>query len=233
MHNNNKSSLRTWGAALVMTAMVSMTFQVQAADVQRRSHPSVPTAKPQKAPASRQKPHHYDKTHRDAVQQDRDRISRLSQQGKIEAARAILKPYVDKGQVMEVVNRLDLSSPYNRGYLWSGDKEGFKKIVAQRHGVSLELTWGGRVVDNWPYLDQKFVWKEGPIRSDGEQFWGETSRRFAKGLTGSVTALQTPEKKGGGFIFTKYEYPELLRLIQKRKVNHFHAEVIDTKTITP
>lgn len=233
MQNNNKTSFRKWGAALAMTAMVSVTFQTQAAHVQPHSSSPVSTVKPHKAPTARSKPAYYGKPRNDAVQKDRSRISRLSQQGKIDAARAILKPYVDNGQVMEVVNRLDLSSPNNRGYLWSGDKEGFKKLIAQRHGVSLELTWGGRVVDNWPYLEQKFVWKEGLSVSDGEQFWGETSRRFAKGLSGSVTALQTPEKKGGGFIFTKYEYPELLRLIQKGKVTRFHAEVIDTKPITP
>lgn len=166
------------------------------------------------------------KSHQQRVIQDRNKIARLTQQGHIDEARAILKPFVDRKQFTEIIDRLDLHTLRHKGYLWSGDKEGFKKIAAQRGVQTLEMTLGGRVIDNWPYLEQKFVWHDGPIMSDGERFWGEASRRYAKGLSGRVVALQTPDKKGGGFIFKKYEYPELVRLIQKGIVTRFTQEVL-------
>jgi uncharacterized Zn-binding protein involved in type VI secretion len=53
---------------------------------------------------------------------DRARITRLSNQGKIDEARNILRPHVQNGNAKGIVDRLDVSSPKDGGYLWSGNK---------------------------------------------------------------------------------------------------------------
>ena len=165
-----------------------------------------------------------------AIPRDRTAISRLSDKGKIEAARDVLKPLVDDGNVQGVIDRLDVTSPKDGGYLWSGNKEAAKAISAERGGVSLETTKGGKVVDDWAHLNDKFSWPEGVKNSLGEQFWGGLSNKYAKQLSGDVTTLQTAEraKTGGGYVFKTYELPEVIKGQRSGKITSFSTEVVDT-----
>ncbi|MDR2872855.1 MAG: hypothetical protein LBV45_10165, partial [Xanthomonadaceae bacterium] len=124
------------------------------------------------------------------------------------------------------VDRLDVSSPRDGGYLWSGDKTGAARIAESRGGVTLETTKGGRVVDDWGYLNDKLPWPRDVPDPPGEQFWGSLSKKYAGQLSGDVTALQTPDKAGGGYIFKKYEYPEVWRRQDRGIITSFTEEVI-------
>lgn len=135
---------------------------------------------------------------------DRNAITRLSEQGRIDAARDLLRPYVDAGDIDGIVNRLDLSAPRDKGYLWSGDKAAAMQYAADRGGVTLEQTPGGRVIDDWAYLNSKLPWEAG-----GERLWGQASGQYASQLSGQVTALQTPDKLGGGYVYRNYELPQI------------------------
>lgn len=221
MHKNKKMASRGVCFAFCMLFLMGIENAAQAAPPLMHAATAQISAQTKNSASK--------KSHQLRVTQDRNKIARLSRQGRLDAARAILKPFVDRKQFGEIVSRLDLSTKRNKGYLWSGDKEAFKKIAAHRGVKTLEMTLGGQVVDNWPYLNQKFTWHDGPTLSDGERFWGETSKRYAEGLSGRVVALQTPDKKGGGFIFKKYEYPVLVQLMQKGVVTRFTQEVITPK----
>ncbi len=135
---------------------------------------------------------------------DRSRITRLSNEGRIDEARAVLQRHVDAGDVNAVVRRLDVSTGGKPGFLWSGNKVAAGQYAKAHGGTTLEGTPGGRVIDDWDHLNNALPWDKG-----GEQLWGQTSARYTRGLTGDVEALQSPSKAGGGYIFRKYELPEI------------------------
>lgn len=140
-----------------------------------------------------------------AVPRDKNAISRLSDKGDLEGARNILKLHVDEGNVPSIKDRLDVGGvPKDKGGLWSGDKEAAKAAAARDGKVVLEQTKGGKVIDNWDYLNEKMPWENG-----GEQLWGGVSENYAGGLKGEVTVYQTPDAaaRGGGHIFKTYEEP--------------------------
>jgi len=60
------------------------------------------------------------------------------------------------------------------------------------------------VIDDWAYLNSKLPWEAG-----GEQLWGQASGQYASQLSGQVTALQTPDKLGGGYVYRNYELPQI------------------------
>lgn len=163
-----------------------------------------------------------------AIPRDRAAISRLSEKGEIEAARDVLKPVVDDGNVQGVIDRLDVTSPKDGGYLWSGDKGAAKAISAERGGVSLETTKGGKVVDDWAHLNDKFPWPPGVKDSPGEQFWGGLSNKYAKQLSGDVTTFQTADraKTGGGYVFKTYELPEVVNGQASGRITSFKTEIV-------
>ncbi len=142
-----------------------------------------------------------------AIPRDKNAISRLSDKGDLEGAREILKPHVDNGDIPGIAGRVEVEgAPKDKGGLWSGDKEGAKAAAARDGKVLLETTKGGRVIDNWDYLNEKLPWENG-----GEQLWGSVSEKYAGTLKGEVTVYQTPKAatEGGGYIFKKYEKPIL------------------------
>lgn len=154
---------------------------------------------------------------------DRNRITRLSNEGRIDEARAVLQRHVDAGDANAIVRRLDVSSPRDKGYLWSGNGEAAAAYAEARGGVTLERTPGGRVIDNWPELNTKLPWKQG-----GEELWGGASSNYAKGLSGDVTAVQTPSKAalGGGDIFKEYEWPIVQRSLASGRITNFEVKPV-------
>jgi hypothetical protein len=121
-------------------------------------------------------------------------------------AREVLKPHVDKGDVPAIIERLDVSTQRDRGYLWSGDKEGAGRYANAHGGTTLEQTPGGRVIDNWDYLNNKLPWDAG-----GERLWGGVSEKYARQLSGDVRSIQTVDRNavGGGYVFKTYERPQV------------------------
>lgn len=140
-----------------------------------------------------------------SAEQDRHIIATLAAEGRINEARFILKPYVDKGDVKGIVDRLDVGGvPKDKGALWSGNKEGARAAAARDGKVIMEETNGGKVIDNWDYLDQKMPWDKG-----GKDVWGGVSEKYAGQLKGEVSVYQTSEAaaKGGGYTFKTFEEP--------------------------
>ena len=126
--------------------------------------------------------------------------------------------------VQGIVDRLDVGGvPKDKGFLWSGDKEGTRAIATDRGGMTLEGTRGGKVIDNWDYLNEKMPWDQG-----GEQVWGGASENYTSQLEGNVTALQTPDKaaRGGGDIFKTYEWPKVRDGLDSGRITDFNIEII-------
>ncbi|MFO0609829.1 MAG: PAAR domain-containing protein [Polyangiales bacterium] len=122
-------------------------------------------------------------------------------------AREILRPHVERRDSAAIVERLDVSSPRDRGFLWSGDKAEAGRLARAAGGTTLEQTPGGRVIDDWPLLNKRYLpWEEG-----GEAVWGGASERYAQGLSGQVRNVQTTQRyvEKGGYTFQTYERPQV------------------------
>jgi uncharacterized Zn-binding protein involved in type VI secretion len=125
----------------------------------------------------------------------------------MERAREVLRPHVQNRDVPAIVERLDVSSPRDGGFLWSGDKHAAGAQAKAVGGTTLEQTPGGRVIDGWGELNDTHL----PWRQGGEQVWGGASERYAQGLSGNVRNVQTVTRngQGGGHTFKTYEQPVL------------------------
>ncbi len=159
-----------------------------------------------------------------AIPRDKNAISRLSDKGDLEGARNLLKPHVDEGNVPAIKDRLDVGGvPKDKGYLWSGNKDAAAEIAAERGGLTLEGTKGGKVIDNWEYLNEKLPWDNG-----GKELWGGVSENYTGQLEGKVTVLQTAEKaaRGGGDIYKTYELPELIRGQSTGRISEYNIEIL-------
>jgi len=150
-----------------------------------------------------------------AIDADKAKISELSAESKrledagdiagsnakLAEARAILQPHVDSGDVFGVIERLDVATEANKGFLWSGDFNGALAAANGRGGSLLETTLGGRVVNGWKDIGGRFTTPE---------FWGPLSDNYAAQLSGHVTSFQAPGVFGvGGDIFNAFEVPQL------------------------
>ena len=155
------------------------------------------------------------------VVSDRNAITDLSNAGKIDEARAILQPHVDAKNPQAIIDRLDVSTQPNKGYLWSGNKAAAKVYANGQGGDVLESTAGGRVIDDWGDLNTKLPWNDG-----GEQLWGGVSSKYAQGLSGDVTALQSPDKVGGGYVFKNYELPQVKDGLASGRITSFDEQVV-------
>jgi hypothetical protein len=157
-----------------------------------------------------------------ALEQDKRDLSKLSNeikaakssgntllaQQKIDEARDILRPHVKKGDLNAVLERLDVSSPKDGTYFWSGYPDGAltkaEQIAAKNSGISLESTPGGTIVNNWDELN------ESPISND---FWSAVSKKYASGAEGKVEVIQSDNAfvGGGGKVWKETELPALVR----------------------
>ena len=81
----------------------------------------------------------------------------------------------------------------SKSVFWSGEN----KIIAQSHGVTLELTYIGRLAD-------------GRITSNtwlGAKFWENASKTFASNARGTATKVGEYE----GYFWTNFEKPILIK----------------------
>jgi len=109
-----------------------------------------------------------------------------------------------------IISKLDVSAAPDTSVFWSGNKAAAIEY-ANRHGkVTLETTAGGRLVDDWKLLNKSLPWSRG-----GEEFWGGISTKYARGTSGDISIIQTPDRalsaKGfewkGGYNWQNYEKP--------------------------
>jgi hypothetical protein len=134
---------------------------------------------------------------------DREKINNLVKAGKIDEAREIVRPFMEKGQWDEVVERLDVSSPKDGAVFWSGAKpeaSNYAKDLKLPNGqkaVTIEDTTGGQILDNWKDWDKKgFSWdgSNGDPPPHIKDLWSKVSSKYAKNATGKVYSLQTADK---------------------------------------
>ena len=114
-------------------------------------------------------------------------------------------PNADKPKAL--IDRLDVSSPKDKAVFWSGDKNAAKQLAKEIDGVCLETTNGGRIIDDWPELNNKFPGWAGDPPPNGFDFWGGVSEKYASGVTGDVRVIQTAERaaQGGGYVWKNAE----------------------------
>ncbi|MFC4362593.1 hypothetical protein ACFOX3_09770, partial [Simiduia curdlanivorans] len=168
-----------------------------------------------------------------AANRDRQKINELSDDAhlaelsnnlklrdeKIAAARDILSPYLDADNPKELLDRLDVTSPKDGAFFWSGYKEGALDAAAslaqKQGGISLETTKGGRIVNNWPELNKS------PISGD---FWSDFSEKYASSVSGKVKAVQSDVafSENGGKVWKTTELPTMVK-----KGNVSEVEILD------
>jgi hypothetical protein len=172
-----------------------------------------------------------------AVAADRERITQLSNeareaqkkgdtvlaQAKIEEARDILRPYLPKksgDSWDEIVKRLDVSSPRDGAVFWSGDPKTAQKFAEGIHGVTLETTAGGRIIDEWPDL-KSYNWvKDNGPPPHARDLWKAASEKYAEGASGIVNTVQTADKLDASYT--------LWHNVEKRVI----ADRLDTGDVT-
>ncbi len=139
---------------------------------------------------------------------ERERITRLSKEGKIDEARAILRPHVDAAKnaktvtekeaaMKAIIARLDVTSDREKMF-WSGNKELAAKIAAEKGKTILEQTPGGKVIDGWGDLNETFSWNAKDMGPHGWNLWGDVSAEYAKDATGEIEIIQDIEKFPAG-----------------------------------
>lgn len=180
---------------------------------------------------------------------DRERIARLSQEGRIAEARGILQPYVDAAKsaktvaeredaLNSILQRLDVTSEKEKMF-WSGNKELARKIAKDNGKVILEETPGGKVIDEWKDLDEAFPWdgtKPGP---HGWDFWGEVSATYSRGAVGEIDVIQDFEKSfpHGGPTWRGREWPTIVEEGKVTVMNIFGMDkagkIVETMKIDP
>jgi hypothetical protein len=180
-----------------------------------------------------------------AAAADRELITKLSNESrdaraagdialadkKLEQARDILRPHLPKrpsDSWDEVIKRLDVSSPKDGAVFWSGSVDAAKRFANERGGVTLETTAGGRLIDKWEDLDP-YNWdpsKGSPPYS--KTLWEMASENYAKGATGHINTVQTPDRIGATYtLWHNVEMPEILKSFSNGKVTEITMHVLD------
>lgn len=162
-----------------------------------------------------------------AIAEERARITKLSNEGKIGEAREVLQPYVDaaknaktadekRAAMQAIIERLDVSSEKEKMF-WSGNKELARKIAKEKGKVILEETAGGKVIDEWEDLSSVFTWNPKDLEPHGWDLWGDVSENYTKGVFGEVDVIQDIKKfPGGGETWKTKEWEQIFR---ERKVS--------------
>lgn len=171
------------------------------------------------------------------VTADRERITRLSNEGKIGKAQEILQPYVDaaknaktvsekRAAMNAIIERLDVTSEKEKIF-WSGDPDLAKKIATEKGKITLEQTPGGKVIDGWKDLNNTFSWNPEDMEPHGWDLWGMVSREYARHAEGEIDIIQTAERfPKGGDIWRGKEWPTIVR---ERKVTAMNIFCMDKK----
>jgi uncharacterized Zn-binding protein involved in type VI secretion len=154
-----------------------------------------------------------------------------SRKGAIFNARISLKPYLIKGDVQGLVDQLDVTTGGRPAGFWSGNLQA-AMARAESQGVALlETTPGGKVVNNWAFLNKKLPWADG-----GEQFWSRLSQRYAEGARGEVSVWQSPDRAigphgelnwRGGNIWQSSELPTLEQLQLTGEVGNINYHLVE------
>lgn len=206
-------------------------------------------------PVSRPQPEtanvHESKAGKTAAMLDKERITQLSKEAdaakksgnealataKIEEARSVLRPYLPKpgeSDWSQVIDRLDVSSPPDKAYFWSGSREGAhlkaEELADSVGGVRLESTAGGRIVDGWSEVND-LPWnadKGGTPPFSGE-LWGNLSGKYASGASGEVNTIQSAASyaRGGGPTWLKDELPVLNKSLANETVSKINVWQLD------
>lgn len=172
-----------------------------------------------------------------AVAADRERISQLSRDGKIDEARKILEPHLanakaattpaEKKAAMDaIVERLDVTSDKEKMF-WSGNKELAAKIATERGKAILEQTPGGKVIDNWDELNKTFSWNAKEMAPHGWDLWGDVSAKYSKDASGEVDVIQDFAKSypQGGPTWKGREWPTI---VDEGKVSSLNILGVDS-----
>lgn len=156
-----------------------------------------------------------------AVMADRERITQLSKDGKVNEARAILQPYVDAAKdaktvaekeaaMNSIIARLDVTSDKEKMF-WSGNKDLAAKIATEKGKIILEQTPGGKVIDDWKDLNNTFSWDSKDMGPHGWNLWGDVSAEYAKDASGEIEIIQDIDKfPAGGPTWRKREWTTIV-----------------------
>ena len=131
---------------------------------------------------------------------ERERITQLSKEGKIDEARATLQPHLDAAKnaktvaekeaaMKAIIARLDVTSDKEKMF-WSGNKELAAKIATEKGKIILEQTPGGKVIDGWEDLNKTFSWDRKDMGPHGWNLWGDVSAEYAKDAAGEIEIIQ-------------------------------------------
>lgn len=183
-----------------------------------------------------------------AIAADRERITLLSNQGRIDEARAVLQPYVDAakaGKTLEerkaameaIVARLDVTSDKEKMF-WSGNDELAAKIARENGKIVLEQTPGGKVIDKWKDLNIAFPWDDTAMGPRGVDFWGSVSTNYSKDAVGAIDVIQDMGKfPGGGGVWRAYEFPTIKAAGKVTAINIFGMDragnIMERVTVSP
>jgi hypothetical protein len=183
-----------------------------------------------------------------AVAADRERITQLSNDGKIGEAQAILQPYVDaakdaktieqkRAAMNSIVERLDVTSDKEKMF-WSGNKELAKKIATKKGKTILEQTPGGRVIDGWEDLNNTFSWDPKDIGPYGWDLWGDVSANYSRDAVGEIDIIQDFAKfPKGGPTWREREWATIVQEGRVSSMNIFGmddaGDILDQMKIKP
>ena len=183
-----------------------------------------------------------------AVAADRERITLLSNEGKIAEAQAILQPYVDAAKnaktvdektaaMNAIVDRLDVTSDKEKMF-WSGNQDLAAKIATKNGKTILEQTAGGKVINKWEDLNNIFSWDKNDLAPHGWDLWGDVSEKYSKDAFGEIDIIQDMKKfPGGGDTWRGREWPTIVDEGKVTSMNIFSMDkdgnVLETMSMAP
>lgn len=128
----------------------------------------------------------------------------------------------------------DLSTKPDKAYFWSGDKEFADKIAKANGGTTMEGTPGGKVVDNWEWLEKKYPssnWNKNNDL-DPKPLWSEFSKEYARNVSGKVTYVNQGYE---GAVWLEDESPIVDKLMDKgivTSVDYYNKEYLINKILS-
>lgn len=122
-----------------------------------------------------------------------------------------------EGNFTKYVSYFDFSSEPGKGYLWSDSNDptlgraAAESYIAANGGTIMEMTQGGKVLDGWSWLQEKFPDWHGKQK----WLWIAASEKYASGLSGEVIYFNSTYE---GDIYLNYELRMLKELYEDNVV---------------